>query len=277
MYRIFVVVVFALAPVCVFAQGNFVLHNYTAVHGVPQSQMNGMMEDNNGYLWLATYGGGVARFDGQNFKIYTTLDGLLNNTVYDLKIDSEQNIWAVHPQGVSRFNGTSFKTFQPVADSVNRNMVKRAVVFADTVLLLSAPGVLGKIYKDSVYYWNKHYQANAFIHRIFQFASGELCILMSDKRIFIKSAKGDVLVGSLPPDHLVYSGYRENNNLKLQSYSLTDNSLMVHEINPGSHSVQSVKTDSDNIILLSDPARHELWMLDNHNDLIKVNTLTNTH
>jgi len=69
--RLFLALLFA--PLCVYSQQNFVLRNYTAAQGVPQSQINGMMEDSNGYLWLATYGGGVARFDGQNFKVYTTL------------------------------------------------------------------------------------------------------------------------------------------------------------------------------------------------------------
>lgn len=275
MYRI-LLAVFAFAPVCLFAQGNFVLRNYTAAHGVPQSQINGMMEDDNGYLWLATYGGGVARFDGQNFNVYTTLDGLLSNIVYDLKIDNEQNIWAVHPQGISRFNGTSFKTFRPRVDSVNRNMVRRALVFEDTVLVLSSPGLLGKIFKDSVYYWAKAYQPSAFINRIYQFASGELCILLSDKRIFIKSRKGDVLVGSLPGDQMVYSGYRENENLKIQSYSPTDHTMMVHEISLQNNTIQSSENSSDNTVLLSDPAMHALWMMDAHNNLIKVNTLTDT-
>lgn len=273
MYRILVAALL-FAPVCLFAQGNFVLRNYTAAHGVPQSQVNGMIEDDNGYLWLATYGGGVARFDGQNFKVYTTLDGLLNNTVYDLRIDHNQNIWAVHPQGISRFNGTSFKTFCPVADSANRNMIKRAFVFEDTVLILSSPGVLGKIYNDSVYYWSKSYQPNAFINRIFQFASGELCILMSDRRIFSKSAIGNKLIGSLPDDQVIYSGYRENGNLKLQSYSPTDRSMMVHEISAKDSTIRSSVETSDYTVLLSNPERNELWLMDAHNNLVKVNTVT---
>lgn len=273
MYRLLLTALL-VAPLCLAAQENFVLRNYTAAHGVPQSQINGMMEDNNGYLWLATYGGGVARFDGQNFTVYTTLDGLLNNIVYDLKIDGEQNIWAVHPQGISRFDGTSFKTFRPPVDSANRNSVRRAVVFEDTVLILSAPGVLGKIYKDSVYYWSKPYQPNAFINRIFQFASGELCILMSDKRIFIKSAQGNKLIGSLPEGQSVYSGYRENDNLKLESYS-PDYVMMVHEINLKKGTITSVAKTSDHTVLFSNPERHELWLMDRLNSLIKVNTQTN--
>src|SRR5688572_25690247 len=104
---------FFLVAMQLFAQyNNFALRNYTAIHGLPQSQVTSIVEDANGYLWVATMGGGLARFDGQEFKVYTTLDGLLSNTVVDLKIDGHQNIWIVHPRGVSRFDGKSFKKFQ---------------------------------------------------------------------------------------------------------------------------------------------------------------------
>lgn len=275
MYRI-LLAAFLLVPFCGFAQRNFVLRNYTAAHGMPQSQVNGMLEDNNGYLWLATYGGGVARFDGQGFRVYTTLDGLLSNVAYDLKIDSDQNIWAIHGQGVSRFDGTAFKTFHVPLDSANRMLaVKGAKIFEDTLFTVSYPGLLGKIYKDSVYYWAKEYQPDAFINRIFQFESGELCIVMSDKRIFIKSSAGDKLVGTLPETQMVYSAYRENGNLKLQSYSQADHTVMVHELNLKNNAIQSSLKTGNNLVLYSDPARNELWMME-QNNLIKVNTRTGT-
>lgn len=271
--RLFLALLFA--PLCVYSQQNFVLRNYTAAQGVPQSQINGMMEDSNGYLWLATYGGGVARFDGQNFKVYTTLDGLLSNIVYDLKIDNDQNIWALHPQGVSRFDGSSFKTFSPDADSVGHNMSRRLLVFEDTLLIMSAPGLLGKIYNDSVYYWNKPYQPEALINRIFQFASGELCIVMSDRRVFIKSKEGNKLVGSIPEGQTVYSGYREGENLMLESYS-SDYAMLTHEIDLKTKSIRSFKKTSDYTVLFSDPAQHQRWVMDEHNNLVNINTQTNT-
>lgn len=272
--RLLLALVFA--PLCIQAQENFVLRNYAAAQGVPQSQINGMMEDSNGYLWLATYGGGVARFDGQNFNVYTTLDGLLSNIVYDLKTDSDQNIWALHPQGVSRFDGTSFKTFSPNADSIGHNMSRRLLVFDDTLLIMTSPGLLGKIYHDSVYYWNKPYQPESLISRIFQFASGELCILMTDAQVFIKSREGNKNIGLIPEGQMVYSGYRENDNLVLESYSPDDYSMMTHEINLKTKTIRSSKKTSDFTVLFSNPAQHERWLMDERNNLVKENTETNT-
>ncbi len=61
------------------AQNHFYsTRNYTVKNGLPQSQVSTLLEDKNGYLWIGTHGGGLARFDGREFKVYTTLDGLLN-------------------------------------------------------------------------------------------------------------------------------------------------------------------------------------------------------
>lgn len=43
-------------------------------------------------MWFATEAG-LARFDGVNFKIYTTEDGLGNNTVLQLQEDDDGSIW----------------------------------------------------------------------------------------------------------------------------------------------------------------------------------------
>ena len=85
------------------------MRNFTAVDGLPQSQVNNMVEDANGYLWIGTIGGGLARFDGRVFKVYTTLDGLLSNEINFLRLDSHQDLWAVHPRGITKFDGHLFK------------------------------------------------------------------------------------------------------------------------------------------------------------------------
>ena len=90
----------------------FSLRQYTVVDGLPQSQVNVIIEDSNGYLWIGTQGGGLARFDGREFKVYTTRDGLLSNIINYLKLDSRQNLWIVHPRGLTRFDGTDFMKFQ---------------------------------------------------------------------------------------------------------------------------------------------------------------------
>jgi len=61
--------------------------SWSVEDGLPQSQVTSLAEDNFGYLWVGTQGGGVARFDGKEFRIYTTADGLLSNFVEHLSFD----------------------------------------------------------------------------------------------------------------------------------------------------------------------------------------------
>ena len=171
---------------------SYSIRNYKAIDGLPQSQVNIMLEDTNGYLWIGTHGGGLARFDGREFKVYTTLDGLQSNIITYLKLDSKENLWIIHPRGISRFDGVSFKNFIQPGSGVNAKRIRRAFELQDTIFFVSSPGSLGKIYRDSVYYWSKPTKKNAFI---------SYCHLLPDKSTLIYSSDSTFHVKSLSGDH----------------------------------------------------------------------------
>src|SRR6187399_1733696 len=146
--------VFVLCATTVFSQ-QYSLRRYTVLDGLPQSSVNMMLEDGNGYLWIGTHGGGLARFDGREFKVYTTRDGLLGNIVQYLKLDSKQNLWIVHPRGVTKFDGVEFKQFKPPGPSTALRRVRRVFEMNDSIFFVTSQGMTGKIYNDSIYYWNE--------------------------------------------------------------------------------------------------------------------------
>jgi two-component sensor histidine kinase/ligand-binding sensor domain-containing protein len=82
---------------------NFI--NYTTAQGLGSSSVNHIFQDSKGYIWLATQGGGAARFNGKTFKNFTRADGLINNDVTTLAEDPHGNIWIGTAAGVSMFNG----------------------------------------------------------------------------------------------------------------------------------------------------------------------------
>jgi ligand-binding sensor domain-containing protein len=65
-----------------------------------------IVEGDNHDLWLALLGGGICRFDKltHQSKIYTTKDGLANNTTYNILKDKKGNLWISSNTGISRFN-----------------------------------------------------------------------------------------------------------------------------------------------------------------------------
>jgi ligand-binding sensor domain-containing protein len=73
--------------------------NYSTSEGLPQSQVNSIIQDNDGYLWIGTFGG-LAKFDGKKFSSFGKSDGLLNNRITHLEIIEEQ-LYIGHDKGIS--------------------------------------------------------------------------------------------------------------------------------------------------------------------------------
>ncbi|MBS1507506.1 MAG: hypothetical protein JSS79_12745 [Bacteroidetes bacterium] len=166
----------------------FSLRNYKAVDGLPQSQINAMVEDANGYLWLGTSGGGLARFDGREFKVYTTLDGLLSNTVNSLLIDSHQNLWVVHARGVTKFDGRNFKKIH--SPSSPKYIWKLYEVGDSIFFQLGSRGTIGKIFNDSIVSWDKSIFPDKRIYFSLRNSANDVCYYLSDSSFLLIPAKG---------------------------------------------------------------------------------------
>ncbi len=84
---------FAFIQQFLFAQ-QFSYKNFTTDNGFPSSESYAILQDQQGYMWFAT-DHGIARYDGEEFKIYTTADGLVDNTIVRMAEDSKGRIWLI--------------------------------------------------------------------------------------------------------------------------------------------------------------------------------------
>lgn len=68
-----------------------------------------ILQDKNGYIWLAT-SYGVIKYNGYQSKLYTTVNGLVSNSIIKLYEDSRGNIWFIsHRKGLSIYNGKEIR------------------------------------------------------------------------------------------------------------------------------------------------------------------------
>ncbi|MFD3001202.1 two-component regulator propeller domain-containing protein [Pontibacter toksunensis] len=96
-----------IARVTLAQQYNF--RNWTLEQGLPQSQITALVQDHQGFLWVATRGG-LSRFDGINFRTYTKKDGLASHNITRLYKDSRKQVWiGTSDAGMVVYNGTRFK------------------------------------------------------------------------------------------------------------------------------------------------------------------------
>ena len=73
---------------------SFVTQTYTQEEGLPSSNVHAMIQDKLGRMWFGTRNG-VAVYDGLDWSIYNMNNGLPENEINDLKIDSSGCIWAL--------------------------------------------------------------------------------------------------------------------------------------------------------------------------------------
>ncbi len=99
------------------------LRIFSSKEGTSYFTILDITEDKNGFLWMATDGGGVSRFDGEKFTTYSETQGLAKNNVWSITPDKIGNLWfGTMGGGLSRYNGSSCVNIT-TNHGLNRNLV----------------------------------------------------------------------------------------------------------------------------------------------------------
>ncbi len=94
------------------------LKNFSVAEGLPQSQVFGLYEDQSGYIWMGTKGGGIARFDGKKFEPFLTEQKLL---FVSKIVAKSSNVYIAHNTGFSIYDLNERKILHPVNAVNNAN------------------------------------------------------------------------------------------------------------------------------------------------------------
>jgi len=101
---------------------------FTTADGLPSNAVHQVVEDRDGYLWFAT-DDGLARFDGQRFRIWRMEQGLADNQLLSMAADAQDRLWIGTGQGhlmrmsadrshIERFDSARFPALAGVAIGV---------------------------------------------------------------------------------------------------------------------------------------------------------------
>jgi len=81
--------------------------------GLPQNSVNAMLQDHNGYIWIGTFGG-LARFDGERFTIFTSANtpGFSSDQIFSLYESRSGVLWiGTVAGGLTRLQDGVFTTY----------------------------------------------------------------------------------------------------------------------------------------------------------------------
>lgn len=99
------VILFILTPVSYTI--DYLHQVFDLKEGLPQSQVNCIVQDQRGYLWIGTQYG-LSRFNGYDFRNYYGKDGLPSPIVTSLKVDSKGLLWIGTSNGIVSYDGIHF-------------------------------------------------------------------------------------------------------------------------------------------------------------------------
>jgi ligand-binding sensor domain-containing protein/anti-sigma regulatory factor (Ser/Thr protein kinase) len=74
----------------------------TVADGIPQSFISGLVQDQQGFIWIGTRDG-LARFDGLQYKLFNHVPGdtgsLASNVITNLQLDRQNRLWILYETG----------------------------------------------------------------------------------------------------------------------------------------------------------------------------------
>ncbi|QKJ30599.1 histidine kinase [Mucilaginibacter mali] len=107
---------------------------FTMADGLPSNNVYRCVEDDKGFLWIAT-DAGLARFDGKRFTVFTTHDGLPDNEVIDVVKEKNGRIWAnCFKQTPAYFDEANNRFINSTTDPILRLIPERNNVMYCTAL-----------------------------------------------------------------------------------------------------------------------------------------------
>jgi ligand-binding sensor domain-containing protein/two-component sensor histidine kinase len=134
-------------------------------------QIFALLEDRAGELWAGTQNG-LARWNGHDWKLFTTLDGLSGNVVRAIAEDAGGNLWVgTENQGLNYFKDGKFISYQTQEDGLPGNDISCLYAETNPVLWVGTSGHgLARLQNGK---WTRYSTDNGL-------ASNFICYLLED-------------------------------------------------------------------------------------------------
>jgi len=172
--------------------------HYTEEHGLPSAYLQGIQEDKNGFLWIAT-SRGISRYDGAHFTNFMHIGedsikhemGFISSFVID---ESGENIWISNDDGIfsSSVDTLNFQKIETLIPSINISVGKANDLLLDDQNQLWAASATEGIYR---------FDLKGNEHEIISFVSNlseDNSLINSSQCIFLDpSDKNIVWIGTL--------------------------------------------------------------------------------
>jgi len=104
------IVVFITGSISLYSQ-QYYARNFTIDDGLPCNTVRAVFKDSRRILWIGT-SAGLTRFNGREFTVYNSSNGLAAENIFDITEDNKGNLWiGGMGGGISMFDGKKFTNY----------------------------------------------------------------------------------------------------------------------------------------------------------------------
>lgn len=129
--------------------------NFYEEDGLAYNNCWAIEEDANHNLWFGSYGGGVTFYDGNNFSVYNTSKGLVNNYIRKIFYHN-QKVFIGTKSGLSVIDINSKEITNPVINNDLKFQVMGFFEFEKSVYI--------QTYRDGLWKYNEEKNQLVFLH-----------------------------------------------------------------------------------------------------------------
>ena len=111
--RLNIAIIVCLISLATFGQSQTIADRYNFVtidEGIPKSAITGILQDNDGLIWIATYGEGLYNYNGTDLKAFkqnsTDSTSINSSIVHTIYLDSKDQLWVGTSKGLNLYNRT---------------------------------------------------------------------------------------------------------------------------------------------------------------------------
>ena len=238
---------------CFILQGQLQLNQISQVKGLSQNTINSIIQDKDGFLWIATYNG-INKYDGYSMDYYSLSNGLSSNLIHNLFQDRDGNIWAgTSESGINRINPNTKKIVTFFNNSTRRRDFKNTPYFNPS-LNQAASGIF--------FYYSPEGGYNFFG------ISDEDVIIDYEKNIRLKSSDSSINLVK-PSQNGKHWFFSSGKGIKLSQANITHEAGKI-ELNLLNSNIIDSIFDDGFVIDFHEYSKNTLYFISNKLELVEI-------
>lgn len=242
---------------------------YGQKQGLLNTNVKCIFQDSYGYIWFATQGGGISKFDGKTFVSYDKQDGLVGNDVLVITEDINKNIWIGTTDGASKFNLKKFENYT-IDNGLKDNRVYGILCDGDKVWFSTFGGGIAILENKKFTYLNTtNGLSSDKVFSVFKDKSG---------KYWIGTSKGGINLYNGKSFTVIKESKGFNSASAFCFYESSDGKLWVgtpgkgvfYIENKNFHQLDIPSISTDYISKIIEDKQHNIWFATDEHGLLKV-------